>query len=93
MLFLKQLTHGRGDDGRLGQANLPSRLGTFYCGFAINNSPNVTVSFNDTTKGTNFTLKFTSAGAIIFTPQSSSNAVSSAPMAVIPGAVWQYIEV
>ena len=82
-----------GGAAKLGQCNLPSRLGTFYCGFAINNPTNVTVNFNDTTKGTNFSLKFTSAGAITFTPQSSSNAVSSAPMVVIPGAVWQYVEV
>lgn len=82
-----------GGAARLGQINLPSRLGTFYCGFAIYNPTNVTVDFNDTTKSTNFSLKFTSAGAVIFTPQSASNAVSSAPMAVIPGAVWQYIEV
>ena len=82
-----------GGAARLGQINLPSRLGTFYCGFAIYNPTNVTVDFNDTTKSTNFSLKFTSAGAVIFTPQSASNAVSSAPMAVIPGSVWQYIEV
>jgi hypothetical protein len=82
-----------GGAAKLGQLNLPSRLGTFYCGFAIYNPTNVTVDFNDTTKGTNFSLKFTSAGAIIFTPQAYANAVASAPMAVIPGAIWQYIEV
>jgi hypothetical protein len=86
---------GRAGGGcaKLGQINLPSRLGTFYCGFAIENTSGVTINFNDSTKGTNFSLKFSSAGAITCTPQSSSNAVSSPPMAVIPGAVWQYIEV
>ncbi|MDE1901011.1 MAG: hypothetical protein KGI37_05115 [Alphaproteobacteria bacterium] len=86
---------GRAGGGcaKLGQINLPARLGTFYCGFAIENTSGVTVNFNDSTKGTNFSLKFTSAGAITCTPQYSSNPVSSPPMAVIPGAVWQYIEV
>ncbi len=86
---------GRAGGGcaKLGQINLPARLGTFYCGFAILNPSGVTINFNDSTKGTNFSLKFTSAGAITVTPQSSSNAVSSPPMAVIPGAVWQYLEV
>ncbi|MDE2030430.1 MAG: hypothetical protein KGI97_07710, partial [Alphaproteobacteria bacterium] len=86
---------GRAGGGcaKLGQINLPARLGTFYCGFAILNPSGVTINFNDSTKSTNFSLKFTSAGAIIVTPQSSSNAVSSPPMAVIPGAVWQFIEV
>ena len=86
---------GRAGGGcaKLGQLNLPSRPGTFYCGFAILNPSGITINFNDSTKGTNFSLKFTSAGAITVTPQSSANAVSSPPMAVIPGAVWQYLEV
>ena len=86
---------GRAGGGcaKLGQINLPARLGTFYCGFAIENPSGVTINFNDSTKGTNFSLKFTSAGAITCTPQSSANAVSSPPMAVIPGNVWQFIEV
>lgn len=86
---------GRAGGGcaKLGQINLPARLGTFYCGFAILNPSGVTINFNDSTKGTNFSLKFTTAGAITVTPQSSANAVSSPPMAVIPGAVWQYLEV
>ena len=86
---------GRAGGGcaKLGQINLPARLGTFYCGFAIENPSGVTINFNDSTKGTNFSLKFTSAGAITCTPQYSSNPVSSPPMAVVPGNVWQYIEV
>ena len=86
---------GRAGGGcaKLGQINLPARLGTFYCGFAIENPSGVTINFNDSTKGTNFSLKFTSAGAITVTPQYSSNPVSSAPMAVVPGNVWQYVEV
>ncbi len=82
-----------GGAAKLGQINLPSRLGTFYCGFAILNPSGVTINFNDSTKGTNFSLKFSTAGAITCTPQYSSNPVSSPPMAVIPGAVWQFIEV
>jgi hypothetical protein len=82
-----------GGAAKLGQINLPARLGTFYCGFAILNPSGVTINFNDSTKGTNFSLKFSTAGAITCTPQYSSNPVSSPPMAVIPGAVWQFIEV
>lgn len=81
-----------GGAAKLGQINLPARLGTFYCGFALGNPSGVTINFNDSTEGTNFTLTFSTAGAITCTPASGS-AVSSAPMAVIPGAVWQYIEV
>ena len=82
-----------GGAAKLGQINLPSRLGTFYCGFAIYNPQGLTIDFNDSTKGTNFSLKFSNAGAITCTPQTSSTPVSSPPMAVIPGAVWQFIEV
>lgn len=82
-----------GGAAKLGQINLLSRPGTFYCGFAILNPSGVTINFNDSTKGTNFSLKFSSAGAITVTPQSASAAISSEPMAVIPGSVWQYLEV
>ncbi|MDE3016307.1 MAG: hypothetical protein KGI29_05215, partial [Pseudomonadota bacterium] len=81
-----------GGAAKLGQINLPARLGTFYCGFALGNPSGVTINFNDSTEGTNFSLSFSSAGAITCTPASGA-AVSSPPMAVIPGAVWQYIEV
>ncbi|MDE3017164.1 MAG: hypothetical protein KGI29_09655 [Pseudomonadota bacterium] len=81
-----------GGAAKLGQINLPARLGTFYCGFALYNPSGVEIDFNDSTEGTNFSLKFSSAGAITCTPVSGS-AVSSPPMAVIPGAVWQYVEV
>ncbi len=86
---------GRAGGGcaKLGQINLPARLGAFYCGFALGNPSGIEIDFNDSTKGTNFKLGFSTAGAITCTPQSSVNAVSSPPMAVIPGAVWQYIEV
>jgi hypothetical protein len=82
-----------GGAAKLGQINLPSRPGTFYCGFAVFNPSGVTIDFNDSTKGTNFSLKFTTAGAITCTPQTSSAAVSSAPMVVVPSGVWQFIEV
>jgi hypothetical protein len=81
-----------GGAAKLGDINLPARLGTFYCGFALANPSGVTVYFNDSTQGTNFSLAFSTAGAITCTP-ASGNAVYSPPMAVIPGAVWQYIEV
>ena len=81
-----------GGAAKLGQINLPSKLGTFYCGFAIANPSGVQVQFNDSVKGQNFRLDISSAGAITCTPWNSA-AASSAPMAVIPGAVWQFIEV
>ena len=81
-----------GGAAKLGNINLPARLGTFYCGFALADPSGVTIYFNDSTQGTNFTLSLSTAGAITCTP-ASGNAVSSLPMAVIPGAVWQYIEV
>jgi hypothetical protein len=83
-----------GGAARLGQINLPARLGTFYCGFAIGNPSGIEVDFNDSTKGQNFSLKFSTAGAVTCTPGGTGAvAVSSPPMAVIPGAVWQFIEV
>jgi len=80
-----------GGAARLGQINLPARLGTFYCGFALFNPVNVGISFNDSTVGGNFSLNFSSAGAILCGFQGTT--VGSPPMAVIPGAIWQYIEV
>jgi hypothetical protein len=80
-----------GGAARLGQIILPTRLGTFYCGFAINNPTNVEIDFQDSTRGTNFWIRFSSAGAITCGTQSGQ--YFSPPMAVIPGAVWQYIEV
>src|SRR3984957_5848734 len=91
--MLPGLGRAGGGAAKLGEINFPARLGTFYCGFAINNPSGITINFNDSTKGTNFSLKFSTAGAITCTPQSSSAAISSPPMAVIPGAVWQYLEV
>ena len=81
-----------GGAAKLGQINLPARLGTFYCGFAIGNPSGVEIDFNDSVKGQNFRLNFSTAGVVTCTPWGSA-AVSSTPMAVIPGAVWQYIEV
>ena len=81
-----------GGAAKLGQINLPARLGTFCCGFALGNPSGVEVDFNDSVKGQNFRLNFSTAGVVTCTPWGSA-AVSSAPMAVIPGAVWQYIEV
>ena len=91
--MLPGLGRAGGGAAKLGEINFPARLGTFYCGFAINNPSGITINFNDSTKGTNFSLKFSTAGAITCTPQSSSAAISSPPMAVIPGAVWQFLEV
>ena len=81
-----------GGAAKLGQINLPARLGTFTCGFALANPAGIEVEFNDSVKGTDFRLNFSTAGVITCTPWGSA-AASSAPMAVIPGAVWQYIEV
>ncbi len=81
-----------GGAARLGQINLPARLDTFTCGFALANPSGIEVDFNDSVKGTDFRLNFSTAGAVTCTPWGSA-AASSAPMAVIPGAVWQYIEV
>ena len=81
-----------GGAAKLGQINLPARLGTFYCGFALGNPSGVTVDFNDSTQGLDFRLTFTSAGAVTCMLP-NFNTIASAPMAVIPGAVWQFIEV
>jgi hypothetical protein len=80
-----------GGAARLGQINLPARLGTFYCGFALYNPTNIQINFIDTTHGNNFSLNFSSAGAI--TCGTQIDHVSSSPMAVIPGNIWQYVEV
>ncbi len=81
-----------GGAAKLGQINLPARLGTFYCGFALGNPSGVEIDFNDSVHGQNFRLNISSAGAITCSPWNST-AASSSPMAVIPAAVWQYIEV
>ncbi len=81
-----------GGAARLGQINLPARLGTFYCGFALGNPSGVSADFNDSSQGLNFRLSFTSAGAVTCLLPNFST-IASAPMAVIPGAVWQFIEV
>ncbi len=81
-----------GGAAKLGQINLPARLGTFYCGFALGNPSGIEIDFNDSTLGYDFRLNFSSAGAVSCTLP-NYNMVSSAPMAVIPGAVWQFIEV
>ncbi len=81
-----------GGAAKLGQINLPARLGTFYCGFALGNPSGVEIDFNDSVHGQNFRLTISSAGAITCSPWNSA-AASSSPMAVIPAAVWQYIEV
>ena len=51
-----------GAAARLGQINLPARLGSFYCGFALGNPSGVVIDFNDSVKGQNFRLTFSSAG-------------------------------
>ena len=50
------------------------------------------LGFNASTLGYDFRLNFSSAGAVSCTLPNYSM-ISSAPMAVIPGAVWQFIEV
>ena len=76
-----------GGSAKMGQMNLPARLGTFYCGFALYNPSGIQINFIDSTHGTNFWLNFSTAGAI--TCRTQSDTVYSPPMAVIPGNVWQ----